>query len=277
MLTFLVSTIANASNFNEDTGDYRPQYSFSYELFKELLPFPEDFFQIKTLFDTQRILASKLDKEYFQPELLPTWNSTLKKIYEKNKLYENQGIFIYPSRFDVYGINKNDTFTISAFIYAHPGVSTYQGTETYLKYNESLVNATIITNNTYVLGPTQPVFSPLWMQVIEIKVKILDDRKNTTIKIKERNPPDEFNEKYKEIYGEKNYSACVSLLSEEIDRCRIHIHRKEIPKEKPEESNFMSFIVNTILPGFLIFIIAVFIVLFLRLKYDKAKREREKQ
>jgi len=275
MLAFLVSTTANASKFNNETGDYRLQYNFSYEVFKDLEPFPEDFYEIKSLFETQQITASKLTKSYYQPEVLQSWNSTLKKIYEKNKQYENQGIFIYPSRFDIFNIHINDSLIISALIYAHPGVSTFQGTEIYFEYNETIVNVETLSNTTYVLGPTQPVFNSLWMQLIEFKISILDDKYNTTIKIRERNPSDEFNEKYKEKYGKQNYSECISLLSEKIDRCRIYIHSDYIPEKETVSSESNSFIIPFI--PLLIGIIILIVILSLGLKYDKKKAEREKQ
>jgi hypothetical protein len=274
MLTFLVSATATASTFNEYTGDYRPQYSFSFDVFKDLPPFPQDFWSIKKLFDTQEIFASYLVKDYFQPEILPTWNSTFIKIYSTNKTFANQGIFMYPSRFSVYNINKNDSIYLSTLIYSCPGVSTYQGTEIYLDYNDSKINASLTGETIFVLGPTYPVFNKQWMQLLELKITIIDDKGDSVVNIRERDPSDIINDEYTKFYGKTNYSACASLLSEETNRCSIFIYGKDINLQKDtKESNFF---INLI---FFIFIIILIIlaIYYIGHKYEKAKRESSKE
>lgn len=117
----------------------RPDYPFSDDVFSELEPFPDDFYDIKTLFATQMITASHLSSSYYQPELLPLWNITATDIYGTDKIHANQGIFLYPSRFDIYNLPVDDSLTLSTLIYAYPGVNTYQGTEIYFTYDEHLL------------------------------------------------------------------------------------------------------------------------------------------
>ena len=52
----------------------RPSYSFSDDVFSELPIFPDDFFDIKHLYDSGKINASRLGDEYLQPEMIPNWD-----------------------------------------------------------------------------------------------------------------------------------------------------------------------------------------------------------
>jgi len=231
-LSILILTFISAVAIAE-----RPHYNFSSSVFEDLPSFPGDFYQVKHLLDTQQILASQLSEDYYQPELLPSWNTICNSIYASNKTYSYNGVFIYPSRFDIYNAKTNDTIILSALVYAHPGVSTYQGTQLYLVYNDKIVTAHLLTNDIYILSPTYPKFIPGWMQLVEFKITILDNTKNTTVQIKERDPPPEINDRYRQIYGVENYSQCTSLLSEKISRCTIYIHGTPVEEQQTIHNN----------------------------------------
>jgi hypothetical protein len=276
LLTFLVSATATA-NINNVTGDYRPQYIFlsnNYNPFIELESFPEDFWDIREQFATQNILASHLGKNYYQPELLqPVWNQSCMEWYGSNKIYDFQGIFIYPSRFDVYNIHNNDSLIISAFIYAHPCVNTFQGTQIYLVFDAEAVRVELLTNDTYVLSSTYPVFHPGWMQVVELRFTILDENKSSNIAIREKDPPFGFNEAMKNIYGAENYSECQELLSERINVCTVFIYgRGELFNQSGQLEQSNSISIPVIIGGFIIFLI-----MMLWLKYVIYKRRKDRQ
>lgn len=247
----------------------RPDYSFSDDIFSELEPFPNDFWEIERLFSTQSIMASQLNESYFQPEILPSWNEICNDIYGTNKVFANQGIFIYPSHFDVYNSHIDDTLKISALIYAHPGVSTYQGTEIFLDFNKEVVNVILLTNKTYVLGPTYPVFNNTWMQVLELEITIIDDKENTTISIRERDPPYKIDKEFKNKYGKDNYSKCQSLLSEEVNRCTIYIHGQQGEKAESQVVDDLNMF-TIVLVGFVI----LFLFLILQYVYRQRRRKR---
>ena len=238
----------------------RPHYNFSDSVFEDLPPFPDDFYQVKHLFDTQKILASQLSEDYYQPELLPTWNTICDRIYSSNKTYSYNGVFIYPSRFDIYNAKTNDTIILSALVYAHPGTSTYQGTQLYLVYNNKTVTAHLLTNNIYILSPTYPKFIPGWMQLVEIKITILDDTKNTTVQVKERDPPPEINDRYRQIYGSDSYSQCTSLLSEKISRCTIYIHGTPVNAQQITYNPYYPHIIHALLFLTLILLLIVYVI-----------------
>jgi len=252
----------------------RPYYTYGYDAYAELPSFPDDFFEIQSLLSSQSIQASQIDVSYYQPEILPTWSSMHEEIYGSEKTYANQGIFIYPSRFDVYGSISNETINLSALVYAHPGVSTYQGTELYLVCNESLADAQFTCNPIYLLGPTYPVFKIGWMQLITFSFTIYDEYKNITISIKERDPPEIKEKEFKEQYG-KAYSACGSLLSESIDRCRVYIHGKGERNETKEETTKNIFHISSLIPFFIIFALLMFVSWLIYALRKKKEREQE--
>lgn len=247
----------------------RPDYSFSDDVFSELEPFPDDFWEIERLFSSQSIRASQLNESYFQPEILPTWSDICNDIYGTDKVFANQGIFIYPSRFDVYNSRVGNTLRISALIYAHPGVSTYQGSEVFLDFNKEVVNVTLLTNKTYVLGPTYPVFNNTWMQLLELKITIIDDKENTTVSIRERDPPYKTDKEFKNKYGKDNYSKCQSLLSEEVNRCTIYIHARQGEKVESQVVDDLNTF-TIVLVGFVLF-------LFLILQYVYKQRRKKRR
>lgn len=281
-LILLTSATALATpKINTITGDYRPQYSFlssEYNPFVDLESFPDDFWDIRTKFATQSVLASKLGKAYYQPELLqPSWNASCEDWYSNNgKNYDFQGIFVYPSRFDVYNIHNGDTLTVSAFIYAHPCVSTYQGTEVYLTYNEEAVDVELLTDDVYVLGPTYPVFDPKWIQIIEFKLTILDENISSEIAVREHDPPYDFNQAMKDTYGRDNYSACQELLSEKMNRCTVFLYSEAISQNESKDNSGVVVPFEIIVGGVIGGCITV-LLLVLWLKYGIRRRRRRNQ
>jgi hypothetical protein len=261
-----------ASAMNPETGDYRPQYNFSYDVFDDLPPFPEDLFQIKQLFATQEIVAEHIPPDYYQPEILPNGRQILNITYKEDSLtFGNYGISIYPSRFDVYRVKKGDVINISALLYTNFGISKYQGAKIDLIYNNSSVFARLVEpeEKNVLLYPTSPKFSPLWMRVIKIQITV-NETKNNSIKIIEREPDDAFNSYYKDMYG-SNYTTGASVLSRRIPACRINLY--QVPqKNVVTEEGFDLLVSLSYLPPIII-LIGIMVILYKGIKHVKDKRQ----
>lgn len=270
LILLLSSTITVVgSSFNDETNDYRPKYNFSYDVFDNLFYFPEDFFDIKLLLETQQIMPSTLSFFYYQPELIPSWEYYVEKVYENQKQYARYGMSVYPSRFDIFGFEKGTTTKVSTFVYSNFGVQVYQGVEIYLSYDEKKADARLLTNSTCILSPTYPKFIRGWMQLIEIEITALEQG-NLTISIcedKVSNP-----EYYKEIYGQNNFTTGGSVLGLRIPRSTIYTYASPLVEEAEEETDFMfTFIYNYLFP----IIIVLFILIMIYGGFRFVKKEKE--
>lgn len=213
--------------YNEITRDYRPYYAnFSYDVFKYLPPFPQDFWTRKDLFDTQQVQADRLTSDYYlQPEILPNWFDWCDQIYgshDKN-LTGVYGIAVYPSLFNIYNIGVNETALVSALIYTTFGVEIYQGTRLVPKYNESNLDVELISpTDTFLLAPTYPEFDSSWCNVISFKITVLQPG-NNTVEIWEEKPPEYKDSYWKEYYGIK-YISGGSILGLRIPKMKIRVY-----------------------------------------------------
>lgn len=249
----------------------RPTYEFSDNVFSELPPFPEDFFEIKTLLSQQRITAWQFGEEYLQPELLPGWTYWSNKTYTQNRSqYGSYGIFIYPSLFQAYNVEEGDSFSISFLIYANWGITKYQGCSIYFNHSKNVrVMLANPTNPDFLLSPTYPVFKLGWMQKVKIDIDVFKTG-NYTIEIMEGKPCDCIEPQWIKKYG-TNYTSGNSILTQKIPRCRIKIYPplgfESLEEEQGNVKIFFMFI-------FLIALFIGFIVAFI-VKTWKDKNERK--
>jgi hypothetical protein len=263
----------NASELNEETNDYRPEYSFGYSAFEKLKPFPKDFFEVKSLVATQDVLVSQLNDSYYQPELLPNWEYWSEKAYSEDSLsFGSYGVFIYPSRYDVYNVKEGMIFNISAIVYSHFGIQKYQGVKLTVSHNDS-IDVTFTTPTEILLKPTYPYFHNGWMQLIEMEVYVKENT-SSVIEIKERKPDND--NQWKQTYG-NNYTSGSSLFSQITPKCTINLYRVPPPVPPPvEEDNEESIFGFTLIMIFAsITLIMIFIVLSIKNGYGKT-REKER-
>ena len=120
--------------YNDKTGDYRPEYELSkkryLDIFGELPPFPEDFFDISSLIYSGRITDySRIDKEYYlQPEFYPAWFSAINEsyIYNDPLRWTTQGYGCYPCIKEV-EVPKGKTVVINTYFRTGYATESYQG------------------------------------------------------------------------------------------------------------------------------------------------------
>jgi hypothetical protein len=227
LLLLCSSTIkAEPGAYNPATGDYRPLYNFSYAVFQNLPKVPMDFWTRKAVFDQQEVPASHLTPEYYlQPELFPGWAVWHDKIYGENRTIVGvYGASMYPSRFDIFDMKPMETANVSALLYTAFGVEVYQGAELVAIYNNTTVRVrqTAPELNVFLLTPTYPKFNATWCRVVVYEITLLKE-KNTTIEIMETAPPDDFNDRYNGLFGNK-YISGGSILGLRVPKVKIYIH-----------------------------------------------------
>ena len=246
----------------------RPNYSYSETVFENLPEFPNDFYEIKELFETQQITAEQLGKEYYlQPELYPSWDFCSELYYNKtNYDIGRYGLGFYPSRFDVYNFRVGEPISFSSLAFASPGISLYQGLKLKTK-DSNLYNITIDKpiNQHILFSPTYPVFGNEWSTVIELTVTPYKDQ-NITVNVFEGRPNQNIENNWKNNTNNL-YVSGNSLLSTRTPRLKIFFHSDYEPKTHVIEENDMTMI-N-------IFIIILFLVtlIFLGRLYVKKKRD----
>jgi len=121
-------------NYNEATGDYRPEYPISDEqyglFFGNLPPFPQDFYDITTLVYDGRVTDyTRLSENYWkQPEFFSGWFSSFNSSY----LNHDPAMWL-PSGYSMFPLIKEvkapsgETVTVSAFMRTGFGTESYQG------------------------------------------------------------------------------------------------------------------------------------------------------
>lgn len=272
------SALAKEPVYNEITRDYRPEYKFSYDIFKNLPSFPKEFWIRKQLFDSQQIQAERLTEEYFlQPEIIPGWDNWKDKIYgisEKNHtgVY---GISIYPSKFDIFNAEIGDTFNISALLYTTFGVEIYQGAKIVTKYDETKLNVTYQgENKNILLAPTYPEFDNNWCRKIVFQITVLDYG-NHTIKIWEEKPDIDKDNEWENYYGNK-YTSGGSILGMRMPKMKINVFSpspETPPNEKMPENGFYARNIG----GFvIIFVFLIFLVIgvYYAIRNNRNKRKK---
>jgi len=247
----------------------RPDYSFSDDVFNELEPFPDDFWEIKRLLSSQSIMVSQLNESYYQPEILPMWDYWAEIVYSNNSnTFGSYGIFIYPSLFKINNVQEGDVIDISALIYTNWGIQMYQGAEIYFTYPDHIeVELIKPTNPNILLSPTYPQFLPGWMQLIKIRIHV-NEEKSADVNIAERFPIDEYENEWRETY-QPYYTSGSSLISQRIPKCRIKL---TLPEKEVVEGGNYDYSVHVIL--FITAITAILsIVIVVWIKYDRHKRK----
>src|SRR4030042_5262577 len=228
---FLVSSLFVASSeaivIVVTATDYRLQYNFSDDVFKEIPPFPKDFWTKKALFDTQQIIAEQLTPEYYlQPELYPGWESCKNDVFNTTKLHYTgtYGASVYPSRFTIQNIKVNESTKISALLYTAFGVELYQGLQLEILYNHSALKVTQFSpqSDLYLLEPTYPYFHQNWSRIIIFEIQLLQ-KGNYTIEAYERLPDEATDQAWKTTYGSQ-YTSGGSYLGLQIPKMRIYVY-----------------------------------------------------
>lgn len=243
----------------------RPLYSFSDDVFSELPEFPDDFYDIKYLYESGKINATRLDEGYLQPEMLPNWNFFANKTYDEGIQMGSYGIFCYPSHLSVGNVSKNDSFVLSTLIYAMWGIHFYQGTSIVFNKSDN-VNVTLINPNSsvMVLSPTFPKFIPGWMQVLVFRVNVLEEG-NYSIDFFNSKPSNEINEELKSEYGSQ-YVSGMGLLSLATPCLRVDIY-------PPVRNEDVGIPVSYYVGVFFIFFIIGFIYMIVRYNVKQYREE----
>jgi len=251
----------------------RPDYSFSDEVFKELPDFPSDFFDIKDLFSYQSITAEHLGEDYYQPELLPNWDYWAEKVYKnESNDFGSYGVFVYPSRFTVYGIEKGNIINLSMFVYAQWGIKYYQGAKLVFSEEENVdIKLVEPEDCNILLSPTAPYFHLGWIQLIKIQIHI-NETKNCVVQILEEKPIEEIDNEWRNTY--ENYTSGSSLLGQRISKCKIYLYGSFLEEnnieEKEEKISIFGLIIN-------ISIILLFILALINIRHNHDKRKRDKK
>lgn len=201
----------------------RPVYSFSDDVFSMLPVFPDDFYDIKSLYTSSRINATRLDDSYLQPEMLPNWMFFANKTYYDNVQMGSYGIFCYPSHLSIGNISSGDSFVLSTLIYALWGIHFYQGTNIIFNHSSD-VNVTLLEPSSPVMlfSPTYPRFLPGWMQVLCFRVDIGVEGEHF-VDVFNSKPSSIVNDEFKSLYGDK-YVSGMGLLSLSTPCLRVDIY-----------------------------------------------------
>ena len=208
-------------------SDYRPQYNFSDDVFKEIPVFPDDFWIKKQLFDTQQIVAEQLTPEYYlQPELYPGWDYFKNDVFNESKLHYTgtYGASVYPSRFTIQNIKVNETTRVSAVLYTAFGVELFQGLQLDILYNHSALKVAQITpqSNLCLLEPTYPYFYQNWSRIIIFEIQLLQTG-NHTAEVYEKLPEETADKAWKTTYGDL-YISGGSYLGLQVPKMIIYVY-----------------------------------------------------
>lgn len=245
---------------------YRPDYPFDDAVFSELPPFPEDFWDIKTLFVNQQISAWHIGDAYLQPELIPNWDYWSTEVYG-NKNYSRFGVYgasFYPSQFDIVNVKKGDVLNISFFIKADWGIRYLQGCSIYIPKVEGLDIKLVHPSKEILLQPTYPKFLKGWIQKVLIQVKVLEEN-DYSFRLYEGVPSEYTNRVWKEEYG-NDYVSLGTLTRLSI---LINLYAEPDKSSVEEAGN------GAILIGFTITaILTLTSIAFILREYD-AKRKKD--
>ena len=258
IILIITSTIVSA--------DHRPNYSFDNSVFDDLPVFPEDFYEIKSLFETSKITAWKMGEEYLQPELIPRWNYWSKEIYADEN-YSHFGIYglaFYPSWMHIYDVQAGDHFNLSVFAIADWGIKFYQGCRIAIPEIDGLdIELISPANQNLLLSPTYP-FIEGWMQKVLVHIHVLKTG-NYTIKITETKPQIYAHEYWSETLGD-DYVALGGLTQ---SAWTIYLHQPPVEHVNAENKGLLTFM------GFaLTGIIAIAIIAYILRKLDGKRKEQ---
>jgi hypothetical protein len=227
----------------------RPIYPFSETVFQNLPPMPKDFWLKKELFSTQQIQASRLTPEYYlQPELIPGWNWSAKRVYNDSHTVGVYGISIYPSRFDVFMKNHTENFTISFILYTGFGVEIYQGAKLVPYHDKNVtIKQTSPISDTFLLTPTYPIFSSTWARIVEYEITT-SVYGESIITIMEEKPDEETDTLWSNDYP--LYTSGGSILGLQIPKAKIYIHgiKAPVPVDNVPEPELPNYLYLLLIP-----------------------------
>ena len=225
IILLIFSTFLLVSTITSGEEDYRPHYYFSDDVFQELPSFPNDFFMIKHMVDTQQIMPYRLNESYYlQPEILPCWNYTSELYYNQSTDDIGQyGLGFYPSLFDVYNAQVGDRFSLGCIVYCNPGIDLFQGGKITVS-NQSFVNVSV-SQDYFILGFTYPFFNKSWSTVIRFDIEVLEE-KNGVVEVFEASFDENNISSYKEQFKDVGFVSGNSLISMKTPRVRIVFHKE---------------------------------------------------
>ena len=174
-LAVFMFLLGNGLVYAEDTD--RPGYPFDDEVFALLPEFPDDFFEIKILFDRGSIGASHLSDEYLQPELIPNWEYWSNRIYadEDYSQFGKYGISFYPSFINYKNVEKGNVINFSVLFRADWGIKFYQGCSIVIPDVEGLsIELEHPGHYDVLLCPTFPQFVPGWLSSASFRITVLE-------------------------------------------------------------------------------------------------------
>lgn len=203
---FSASILGNAEE------SYRPSYPIDDEVFALLPSFPNDFFEIKTLFEQGSISALRLGDEYLQPELIPTWDYYSERVYgDKNySQFGKYGISFYPHFVNYKNVERGDIMNLSVLIRADWGIKFYQGCHIKIPEVEGVDIALVHPiNYDVLLSPTYPQFVPGWLSIASFSINVLKTG-DYHFTIEEGKPSKLSSETWSNMYG-ANYTDVGSL------------------------------------------------------------------
>lgn len=245
---------------------HRPDYPFSDEVFEELPPFPEDFYEINSLFLNRDITAWHLGEDYLQPELIDTWDYWSTEVYGKNKSrFGIYGASFYPSAYSFANVKEGDVIDLSGFIKADWGIQYLQGCSIYIPDVEGLDIELVHPEKEILLQPTYPKFIEGWIQKILIEITVLEEN-NYSFKVYEGVPSNYTNSFWKGLYGD-DYISLGSLVRLSMTINLYMPEKNQFAQENKSLSTFIGFAI--------VVIILLALIVYLFRKYD-AKRERNK-
>ncbi len=231
----------------------RPHYSFCSCVFSNLPEYPEDFIEIKNLFNSGKLDIHRLSPAYYtQPEFYPNWNSIANITYSNKTHYGVYGFNIYPSSYSIY-TQAGETHDIYAFLNNNFGISVKTGVQLNISFNSSIVSIKQIQPTTpyFLLDETYPNFQPNWSQLLHLQITILKNI-STNISIYNAPPPSFIDSIWRELYP-NNYTTPGTFASS-IPNLKIKITTPTdtIPPEKIEEQNtilIIGILITSIMVG----------------------------
>ncbi len=227
----------------------RPDY-LPAVVYKNLPPFPEDFYTIDLLIFLGRITdIIDLDEKYWkQPEFYPGFEDNINLIAnpERGRFY-GIGYGAYPGDIGAEA-GPGDDFTVASFFHTSWLVETYQGMQMNVVYpsdtnvpsqnlegNQASVKQdpevvknyfeVTATPDIFLLEPANPIFGSNWAQKVLVHVKIKEDTPKGiyVIGINPTTPPKEYGQKWTKQYLTKYVDASAGVIGRPFVRIIVDV------------------------------------------------------
>ncbi len=197
---------------NETSKTSRPYYNLSGEIFSNLPEFPDDFYSVDDKvyrLANLRELKDITEQYYKQPEFYPTFETQGIEMI-KNPPPDRIGISgmgAYPGE-QTFTTAKGQQFTATAFFHASWMVQTYQGMKIRKTFDAEYFSVSA-DPETFLLGPSYPVFDKDWAQKVVIGINVRNDTPSGryTIGIDPGTPSEEYENLWRSIYGSRYVNA----------------------------------------------------------------------